>query len=85
MTLFFVCAATVVINIPFGFFRAGQRRYSWQWLLAVHLPVPLIIIMRLLFHLGWSAVPLLVACSLFGQMAGGWLKNLQHRETTVEE
>jgi hypothetical protein len=85
MTLYLLCAATTAINIPFGYMRAGHRRYSWPWLLAVHLPVPLIIIMRLLSNQGWGTVPVLVICAIIGQLAGGMLRSSKRRRTMVEE
>lgn len=69
--LILLSLATVIINIPFGFYRAGTRRLSWQWFLAIHLPVPLIIIMRLMSGVSWGAVPLLIGCAIVGQLAGG--------------
>jgi hypothetical protein len=72
--LLLLCLATVFINLPFGYYRAGTRRLSWQWFLAIHLPVPLIIIMRLVSGEGWSAVPLLIVCAVLGQLMGGSLK-----------
>ncbi len=31
------------INIPFGYWRANVKKFSLQWILAVHIPVPFII------------------------------------------
>lgn len=72
--LILLCLATVIINFPFGYYRAGTRRLSWQWFLAIHLPVPLIIVMRLMSGVSWGAVPLLIGCAVLGQLAGGSLR-----------
>lgn len=72
--LILLCLAAAAINVPFGFYRAGVRRYSWQWFLAIHFPVPLVIVMRLLSGEGWRAVPLLIACAVIGQIAGSALR-----------
>lgn len=85
LTLFILCVVTAAINIPFGIVRAGQERYSWQWLLAVHLSVPLIIILRLATHQGWGSIPWLVACAVAGQLTGSLLKEGQRRATAEEE
>ncbi len=69
-----LCLAAAVINLPFGYYRAGVRRFSRQWFLAVHFPVPLVIIMRLLSGESWRVIPLLVASAVLGQMAGGLLR-----------
>ncbi len=52
---------TFVINVPFGFWRAGVRKFSPQWFLAVHAAVPMVIALR--FALGlpfrWKYVAVL--------------------------
>ena len=63
-----------VLNLPFGYWRANTVKLSRQWFLAVHLPVPLVIVLRLWFGFGWSAVPFFVACFALGQWLGGRLQ-----------
>lgn len=46
MNLIIIIILIVIINIPFGYWRANVKRFSLQWFLAVHLPVPLIIMLR---------------------------------------
>jgi hypothetical protein len=71
-------AAIVVffINIPFGYWRSRVRKFSAQWILAIHMPVPFVIACRLLLGLGWhlSTIPILVAAFCAGQFAGGKLR-----------
>ncbi len=76
MKLLLVCAAVLAINIPFGYWRAGVTKFSWRWFLSVHLPVPLIILIRLWSGLGWrlSTFPLFVAAFFVGQLTGGKLR-----------
>ncbi len=69
-----LCLAAVAVNLPFGYWRAGTRKLSWQWFLAVHMPVPLVIVMRLLSGVGWRLVPLLIVCAIAGQLLGGALR-----------
>ena len=63
---------TFVINVPFGYWRAGVRKFSPQWFVAVHAAVPMVIALR--FALGlpfrWSMFPLFVAAYFGGQFAG---------------
>jgi hypothetical protein len=77
-SLFEVALAVVVLNIPFGFWRHGTRRFTLPWFLAVHLPVPVVISLRLLSTLGWrfATFPVLVASFFFGQFLGGKLHQL---------
>ncbi len=74
--LAFVAAGVALINLPFGFWRAGVRKFSLPWFLAVHGPVPLVVGLRLLFHVGWhlSTFPVLVGMYFSGQFLGGLLK-----------
>ena len=64
------------INLPFGAYRATVRKFSWQWFLAVHLPIPFIIVMRLSFGFGWWFVPFMLASAVTGQLLGSWLFNV---------
>jgi hypothetical protein len=70
-------AATLVffINVPFGYWRSRVRKFSMQWVLAIHIPVPFAIACRLILGLGWHLVtfPVLIAAFFFGQVAGGKL------------
>jgi len=68
-----VALAVVVVNVPFGYWRAGVRRFSLPWFLAVHAPVPLVVGVRLLAGLGWhlAALPVVALAFLAGQALGG--------------
>jgi hypothetical protein len=78
MNLWTVAVAVFLLNIPFGYWRSGSRRFSRQWFLAVHLPVPAVIAFRIFASLGWHFVtfPVLVGAFCFGQMAGGGLQKI---------
>ena len=68
-----VAAVIAAMNVPFGYWRAAVRKFSVPWFLAVHVPVPLAIGLRLASGLGWRLVtlPLFVAAFFSGQMVGG--------------
>ena len=65
-------ASTFVINLPFGYWREGLRKFSPAWFVAIHAPVPLVIGLR--FALGlpfrWTALPFFVAAYFGGQFVG---------------
>jgi hypothetical protein len=65
-----------LLNIPFGFWRAGARRFSRRWYLAIHIPVPVIIVLRICFDLGWSwqSYGILVTAFFLGQITGKAMK-----------
>ena len=68
-----VTFAVFFLNLPFGFWRAGVRKFSLPWFLAVHAPIPLVVGLRLGFGLGWSfaTFPLLASGFFAGQWLGG--------------
>ena len=68
-----VVAVAIAVNLPFGAWRTTTRKLSWQWFLAIHLPIPAIFIIRRAAGFGWAFVPLMVACAVTGQLLGGWL------------
>ena len=75
MRLALVALAVFVLNLPFGYWRAGTRKFSWQWALAIHLPVPLVVLLRIYSGLGWHwmSFPILVSAFFLGQFAGARL------------
>ncbi len=81
LPLLTVGAATLILNLPFGFWRAGVRKFSLRWFLAVHAPVPLIVVMRLAAGLGWrlSTFPVLVGAFFGGQLLGGRIRAAMKR------
>jgi hypothetical protein len=66
------------INIPFGYWRARVRRFSTQWILAIHIPVPFVVACRFLLHLGWhiGTFPVLIGAFFAGQFTGAKLQRL---------
>jgi len=62
---------TILLNLPFGYFRARSRKYSIPWFLYIHLPIPFIIFLRLSFGFSWKAIPFVVLAAVAGQLAGG--------------
>jgi len=71
-----LAAAIVVLNLPFGYWRAGTRKLSLPWFLAIHVPVPAIIGLRLLTGIGFqvATLPLTVGAYAIGQFVGGRLR-----------
>jgi hypothetical protein len=82
-TLILDAAAAAALNIPFGHWRGGARRFSPRWFLAIHAPVPLVVGLRILSGLMWSAVTLavLMGASVLGQLMGGRLRHRTSRRT----
>jgi hypothetical protein len=81
MSLWLVAAMVFLLNLPFGFWRVHVRRFSLPWILAIHLPVPLIVVLRIYSGLGWRLVtfPVLIGAFFLGQFAGGQAGRLVSR------
>lgn len=73
MKLWLVAAFVFVLNLPFGYWRARARKFSLQWILAVHLPVPAVIAARMLTGIGWHFItfPIIIGAFFLGQLTGG--------------
>lgn len=73
--LFLIGLIVLVINVPFGYWRANVRWFSLQWLLAIHIPVVFVVALRLASHMGfgWSSYVILVAAFFLGQQAGSMI------------
>ena len=70
--LIIISAIILIFNIPFGYWRQSVRKFSLQWILAIHLPVPVVIALRLLSGLGFQFItyPALVGSFFLGQFIG---------------
>ena len=75
MKLWIVAFAVFLVNLPFGYWRAQAPRFSRQWMLAIHLPVPAVIALRIFSGLGWQLIsfPVLIGAFLLGQFCGSRL------------
>lgn len=73
LTLLLISITTFLLNIPFGYWRANVKRFGLQWYLAIHLPVPAIIVLRVFTGIGfhWTTYIALIAAYFFGQFFGG--------------
>ncbi|MEK6977092.1 MAG: hypothetical protein AABX40_01660 [Candidatus Hydrothermarchaeota archaeon] len=67
-----------LINLPFGYWRSKTVRFSRQWMLAIHLPIPLIFVLRTVSGIGLRYVPILAIFFALGQFTGARVgKSLQ--------
>ena len=75
MDIVSVAIGIVVLNLPFGYWRANEKKFSRGWFLSVHAPVPFVIALRILSGLGWQFItfPILIGAFFGGQWMGGKL------------
>ena len=78
MSLWTVALLVFLLNLPFGYWRASTKKFSRQWMLAIHLPVPLVIALRIFSGLGWKLLsfPVLIGAFFLGQFVGGRVRLL---------
>ena len=82
--LWLVALAVLFLNVPFGFWRAGTRKFSPAWFVAIHAPVPLVIALRLASDLGFrvSTVPVMIGAYFTGQFLGSrWRHHAAQRHS----
>jgi hypothetical protein len=80
-TLWIVAGAVLTLNLPFGYWRSNVKRFSKQWFLAVHIPVPFVIALRILSGLGWRLItfPVMVGAFFTGQLLGGVIQHFYNK------
>ncbi len=85
MTIWSVAALAALVNIPFGYWRANADKFKRQWFLAVHLPVPLVIGLRLASGIGFqlATFPVMIGAYFLGQLAGGQLQGMLRKHTSM--
>lgn len=64
--------ATFLVNLPLGWWRAGLRKFSPAWFVAVHAAVPVVIGLRYTLGLPfrWAMLPVFVLAYFGGQLVG---------------
>jgi hypothetical protein len=85
MNIILLTLFVFIINIPFGYWRANVRKFSLQFLLAIHLPVLFIIIFRILSASGFELNTLFLTVPAFflGQLAGSKIYSLRKLRNAV--
>jgi len=72
LKLTIVTILTFILNLPFGYWRSKVKKFSVKWFLFIHLPIPIVVLMRYQFNLGfkWWTYPFLVGGFFLGQFIG---------------
>jgi len=75
-SLWSVALSVLVLNLPFGYWRAGAKKLSFRWFVTVHAPVPFVVGLRLAAGLPWrpGTFAVLVVAFLAGQFLGARLR-----------
>jgi hypothetical protein len=70
-----ICLVLVVINIPFGFIRSRNKKFTRVWGRCIYIPILISYIFRKSAYLSYSATPFFLFATLSGQILGGMLSN----------
>jgi hypothetical protein len=72
MNIIILALIILFINIPFGYWRANVKRFSAQWISAIHFPVLIVVLLRFYSDIGFAlyTYPLLIAAYFLGQFLG---------------
>jgi hypothetical protein len=76
MKILWLTAVVLALNAPFGYWRAGARKFSAPWICAIHIPVPMVLALRIYSGLGWrpATFPVMIGAFILGKFIGGKLR-----------
>ncbi len=87
MKVAIVAILVLLVNIPFGMWRAHLKKLSPKWFLAIHLPIPIVIFLRIYSDLGFQlyTYPVLVGAFFLGQFLGVKISRNRMQKAVTEE
>ena len=73
MKLALISLITFLLNLPFGYWRDNVKKFSLQWILAIHVAVIFVIIERIFSGIGFAFItyPVVIGSFFLGQYLGG--------------
>ncbi len=78
-TLILLTILSLVLNLPFGYLRAGSRKFSFGWFLYIHIPIPFLFLLRTYAGVTYQYIPIMAIGAILGQFIGG---RLNHNRTS---
>jgi hypothetical protein len=79
-----LAAFSFLCNVPLGRWRASLKRFSVFWYLAVHLSIPIVLLLRLKMGLSAWFIPLSLGTAIAGQLVGGLLGSKKNKGTGTQ-
>ena len=61
-------------NVPLGYLRQATRKFSFKWMLYIHVSIPFIILLRMGMGLSYWFIPFSLGSAVAGQVVGGRLR-----------
>lgn len=80
MTIYELMLIVFLINLPFGHLRNKSTKFSRRWIMAIHVPIPFVFLLRVLSGFSWTMIPLMVLADIAGQIVGGKLSRIIVKE-----
>jgi len=79
MNLIVFCIIVFILTIPFGYWRANVKRFGILWFLAIHVPIPFIILLRIFSGVGFEFItyPFTIAAFFTGHFIGKKIYSLR--------
>ena len=77
MTINELMLIVFIINLPFGYLRSKSTKFSRRWMMAIHVPIPFVFLLRITSGLNWTVIPLVVLSDVAGQIIGGKLRHIK--------
>jgi len=65
---------SLLVNLPFGWLRQREKKFTFKWWLYIHLPIPLVIALRLWLKINPWWIPVIIVVAVIGQMVGARLR-----------
>jgi hypothetical protein len=85
MKIALVTIVIFLVNLVFGYWRANTRKFSLQWIGAIHIPVPIAIGLRLwLLGWNWFLLPVFVIDFAVGQYSGGRTRGVIEKRFSMQ-
>ena len=73
-----------LINLVFGYWRSNTKKFSVQWIAAIHVPVPVAVGIRfLLLGWNWPLIPVFIVDFAAAQYLGGEIRNRLSKQNHV--
>lgn len=79
LTAIGLVAVAFFLSLPCGYLRENYAKYSFMWFLLIHIPIPFIVFLRIEARISWHIIPLTLAGSIAGQIAGGVVNRRKRR------
>jgi hypothetical protein len=87
LRIFIVALIVFLFNIPFGYWRAKVKKFSLQWALSIHIPVPFVVLLRIYSNIGFQFItyPILIFAFFSGQFLGSKISVYADKRKTNHE